>query len=625
MPTSALASVLGSLIFPALISSAAGSSYQSPSTCSEFETRFLKPVKVKSAGPNELKLRRLIEGSWDYSMQEYPEWATYVGYPGQNSRWSEYTLQARDRRNKILDCQIALAKQINPKQLSTKDRLNFELFQQKLDYQKQYTQFDADLILITQLDGIHIHLPDIISANPKQKYKDFEDILTRLNNVPTLIEQIQGLMRAGIEKKFTHVRFLMEKVPGQIDVLINSDYAKNPIYREFQDLPHFLTAEQKITIQAKAKEAISSKVIPAFKNLKKFIETEYIPKCRTDIAATSLPKGASYYALSAKVQTTTDWDAKRIHELGLSEVNRILKEMEMLKNSLNFKGDLKAFNKHLNSSSQFFHKDPNDLIAGYREISKRIDPELPRLFKTLPRLTYGVKAMADYKGASGPTAYYQPGSPSAGRAGYFEANTYDLKSRPIWEMEALTLHEAVPGHHFQIALAQEMSELPEFRKNEGYTAFVEGWGLYAESLGYDLGLYKDPYSKYGQLVYDMWRAVRLVVDTGMHSLGWSKDKALDYMVEKVGKPRFDIENEINRYITWPGQALAYKVGQLKFLDLKEKSRRQLGENFDVREFHEEVLRHGAVPLSTLESLHEAWLKKAAANLKTTTSPKGSSN
>lgn len=597
---------------------------RSPATCPEFETRFMKPVKPKNSGPTELKLRRLIEGSWDYWMREYPEWATYVGYPDQNDRWSEYTLEARTRRNKILDCQIHFTKQIAAAQLSPKDKLNLELFRQKLDFQKQFSQFDHDLILVTQLDGIHLNLPDLVAASPRQKYKDFEDTLTRLNQIPVVLDQIQSLMKTGVEKKYTHVKFLMEKVPAQIEVLLNSDYAKNPIYRDFQELPSFLTETQKLSIQAKAKEIIGTKVIPAFKKFKKFIETEYIPKCRTDIAALSLPKGASLYALSARVQTTTDWDSKRIHELGISEVARIQKEMEALKDSVKFNGDLKTFNKHINSSSQFFYKDPKDLIAGYREISKRIDPELPGLFKTLPRLPYGVKAMPEYKGSSAPTAYYQPGSPATGRAGYFEANTVDLKSRPIWEMEALTAHEAVPGHHLQIALAQEMSELPEFRKNDGYTAFVEGWALYAESLGYDLGLYRDPYSRYGQLVYDMWRAARLVVDTGMHSMGWSKTKALDYMMEKVGKPRFDIENEIDRYITWPGQALAYKVGQLKFLELKEKSKKQLGEKFDVREFHDEVLRHGAVPMSVLEKLHADWLKKTASS-GPKTAPKNPSN
>ncbi len=594
----------------AAATAAVPAAYQTPATCVEFETRFLKPVPRKNSSPNDYQFRRLIEGSWDYVMQEFPEYATYIGYPGQNARWTEYTVESRNRRFKMVDCQIKFLKQVNPKQLSPQNRLTFELFKQKLDLEKESEKFDSDLIMMTQLDGIQMNLPDLIFAAPKKNFKDFEEVLARLNLLPILLEQTQNMMKLGIEKKYTHVKFLMAKVPAQLDEFIQSDYAKNPVYRQFLELPNFLSENQKLEIQAQAKQAISTKVIPAFKNLKKFIETEYLPKCREEIAAVGLPNGPAYYSFSSRSKTTTDWSAQKIHEIGLTEVARILKEMQSLKESLKFNGDLRAFNKFLNSDSQFIYRDADELISGYRDIAKRVDPELPRLFKTLPRLPYGIKAMPDYKGASGPTAYYQPGSTASGRAGYFEANTFDLKSRPKWEMEALTMHEAVPGHHLQIAIAQELSELPEFRKNEGYTAFVEGWGLYAESLGYDLGMYKDPYSKYGQLVYDMWRACRLVVDTGMHALGWSKQKALDYMLEQVGKSKLDTENEIDRYITWPGQALAYKVGQMKFQELKEKSKKHLGEKFDVREFHDEVLRHGAVPLNVLEKLHAEWLIKA---------------
>lgn len=586
--------------------------YQSPRTCAEFEARFLKNKTVSHRSANEQVFRQWIDGSWDYTMQEYPEYATYVGYPGQNARWMDLSIPARELRLKILDCQINFAKKIQRLSLSPTDQLSYDLFLQSLQLQKEGAQFNTDLIPITQLEGIHSSLPDLIFASPKQSYKDFDDIFARLNSFPKVLEQTENLMRLGIEKKMTHVKFLMMKVPGQIEELVNSDFNKNPIYRDFKELPNFLTDNQKFEIQAKAKEALSTKVLPALKKLKTFIETEYIPKCRDEISAESLPNGLAYYNYSIRLRTTTLWDAKKIHEIGLAEVARLQKEMKALRDSLKFNGDQKAFTKFLNSDSQFFYRDPEDLISGYREIAKRTDPELPKLFKTLPRLPYGVKAMPDYKGSSGPTAYYQPGSPSSGRAGYFEANTFDLKSRPRWEMEALTMHEAVPGHHLQIAIAQELSELPEFRKNEGATAFVEGWGLYAESLGYDLGAYKDPYSRYGQLVYDMWRACRLVVDTGMHAMKWPKQKALDFMLDNVGKAKLDLENEVDRYITWPGQALAYKVGQMKFQELKEKSKKELGEKFDIREFHDEVLRHGAVPLSTLEKLHAEWLKKNLA-------------
>ena len=269
---------------------------------------------------------------------------------------------------------------------------------------------------------------------------------------------------------------------------------------------------------------------------------------------------------------------------------------------------MKDFNNFLLKDQQFYYQDKNQLLVGYRDIAKRIDPELPKLFKTLPRLTYGVKEMAAYKAADAPAAYYLGGSLEAGRAGYFEANTSDLAGRPKWGMEALTLHEAVPGHHLQIAIAQELKGLPDFRRQGFYTAFTEGWGLYAEGLGDQLGLYKSPYSQYGQLTFEMWRAVRLVVDTGMHAKGWSRQQAIDYFNSVLPKAHAEIENEVDRYIADPGQALAYKVGQLKFIAMREKAKEALGEKFDVREFHDELLRHGALPLDVLEKSVGDWIE-----------------
>jgi prolyl oligopeptidase len=281
--------------------------------------------------------------------------------------------------------------------------------------------------------------------------------------------------------------------------------------------------------------------------------------------------------------------------------------MEKIRDEVKFKGDLKAFNRFLLTDKQFYYDDPEALLTGYRDIAKRIDPELPRIFKTLPRLTYGIRAMPAYKAAESPGAYYDEGSLEAGRPGYFTANTTDLPGRPKWGMEALTLHEAVPGHHFQISIAKELRNVPEFRRFRGYTAFVEGWGLYAESLGPEIGLFKDPYSKYGQLTYEMWRSVRLVVDTGIHAKGWSREQAIAYFGEHMAKAKIETENEVDRYITWPGQALAYKVGQLKFRELREKATAELGASFDEREFHDQLLRHGALPMDVLEKTIGAWI------------------
>jgi uncharacterized protein (DUF885 family) len=305
--------------------------------------------------------------------------------------------------------------------------------------------------------------------------------------------------------------------------------------------------------------------------------------------------------------------------LGLKEVARIDGEMKQLVKDIKFKGSYEDFQDFLKEDKQFYYKNPEDLLAGYRDIAKRVDPELIKLFGKLPRLPYGIVAVPAYSEKSQPTAYYNDGSIASGRAGYFYANTYDLKSRPKWEMEALTLHEAVPGHHLQIALASEMENVPEFRKYGFYTSYVEGWGLYAESLGAELGLYKDPYQKYGQLTYEMWRALRLVVDTGIHALGWEREQSIEYMLNNISKPKHDIVVEVDRYIVWPGQATAYKIGELKIKELRHKATDELGDKFDIRKFHDVVLAQGAIPLSVLEKNVDEYIKGEKSKKTTKTS------
>ena len=344
-----------------------------------------------------------------------------------------------------------------------------------------------------------------------------------------------------------------------------------------------------------------------------YLAGTYLPACRESIAALALPNGAANYAFRIRVETTTNLTSQQIHEIGLAEVKRIHAEMEKVIASVGFKGSFHDFTEFLRTDARFFYDKPDDLVNAYRIIAKRIDPELAHLFGKLPRLPYGVCVIPDFKAPSQTTAYYQDGAPSAGRPGCYFVNTYKLDARPKWEMEALTLHESVPGHHLQISLAQELADVPEFRRHVGYTAFVEGWALYGESLGEELGMYKDPYSKFGQLSYEMWRAVRLVVDTGMHSLGWTRQQAIDYFRENTGKTDQDVTSEIDRYIVWPGQALAYKIGQLKIRGLRAEAEKKLGTKFDVRKFHDAVLEDGAVPLSVLEAHMMHWMDSQAVD------------
>jgi len=375
----------------------------------------------------------------------------------------------------------------------------------------------------------------------------------------------------------------------------------------FVNLPPTVSGEDATRLRAEAAKTYTSTVRPAFQRLHAFLTERYIPEARTTEGASALPDGAAYYAWKIKVHTSTDFTAQQIHELGLKEVKRIRAEMERVKELTGFKGTMAEFFTYLQTDPKFFYTDKDELLRAYRDIAKRADPQLMKLFKTLPRSTYGVIPVPDYAEKSQTTAYYWQGAVETGRPGYFFANTYALNTRPKWEMEPLTLHEAVPGHHLQISLSQEMGDLPAFRRFGGYTAFVEGWGLYAESLGEEMGFYADPYAKFGQLTYEMWRAVRLVIDTGLHSMGWSREQAINYFKQNAGKNEHDIVVEVDRYIVTPGQALAYKLGELKFKELRAFATKELGAKFDVRLFHDQVLKNGAVPLSLLDEQVRAWV------------------
>ena len=368
-----------------------------------------------------------------------------------------------------------------------------------------------------------------------------------------------------------------------------------------------MTEEDKDRIVKQAESIVETEVYPAFEKLYDFLVEEYIPNSNESIALSDNPDGKEWYKHRARQFTTTQLQPKEIHDLGLNEVARIKAEMDDVIVKSGFEGSFDEFTNFLRTDPQFYAKTEEELLSGYRDIAKKADPELPKLFGKLPRMPYGIIEIPSYAAKSQTTAYYRGGSQKDGRAGYFYANTYALNTRPKWEMEALTLHEAMPGHHLQISLAKELPETHPLIQNLSYTGFVEGWGLYAESLGTEMGFYKDPYSKFGQLTYEMWRAVRLVVDTGMHYFGWSRDEAINYFAANTPKSLHDIEVEIDRYISWPGQALAYKIGELKFKDLRRRATETLGDKFDIREFHDELHKKGALPLDILDEQMNNWL------------------
>lgn len=553
------------------------------------------------------QLQKLFNEDWEWRKRNYPEGASSYGDNRYNNKLTDISVEAIAERNeydKVILKKISL---INKNELNTHDLLSYDLFFKEKESSVNGQHFNSEYFIIDQLDGPQLGFARMIQNMPYNSILDYENYLSRLNAFPKYAEQIIKLLQLGIETKWVQPAIPLRSVQSQIEDQLVSNIEESIYYSPCKKFPKDFSIEEKNKLSKESKKVISEIVFPAFKKLLDFINNSYLPKCRTNISIQSIPDGGDYYEYLIQRRTTTKKSAKEIHEIGNSEVARIRSLMEKVISSLNFKGTFNDFLIFLRTDPQFYYTKPEDLITGYREIAKRVDGELPKLFAELPRLSYGVKAFPDYEAPAQTTARYYSGASDGTRAGYFMANTYKLETRPKYEMEALTIHEAMPGHHLQIARAQELKNLPEFRRQGGYTAFVEGWALYSESLGEDMGFYSDPYSKFGQLTYEMWRACRLVIDTGIHAFNWSRDQSIDHMKYNSAKSENDIAVEIDRYIVWPAQALAYKIGELKIKELKEKAKSKLGNKFDIRKFHNAILDNGALPLDILEIQIDNWI------------------
>ncbi len=570
------------------------------------------------------KFRTHLDEDWKQWMTEYPEVATATGYPGQNRRWADDSAAGIEARKKHLRDSLAALKAISREALPAGEQLNYDLYRELLETAQEGLQFGDDpmpfrnvvprnlWMPINQMEGVQQGAAETIASMPHQSVADYENILARLESLPTVVQQNIALLHEGLKRGYTPPKVALRDVPKQIADLIPADPMASALLQPFTEFPSGFPEAERARLTARATSIYANGVAPAFQKLHDYVATTYLRACRESIAAVALPQGAAAYAFHVRWQTTTNLTPQQIHEIGLSEVKRIRAEMDKVIAAAGFKGSFHDFTEFLRTDPRFYYDEPEDLVNGYRIIAKKIDPELAHLFGKLPRLPYGVCVIPEFKAPSQTTAYYQPGAPSAGRPGCYFVNTFNLHARPKWEMEALSLHEAVPGHHLQISLAQEMEDAPEFRRHVGYSAFVEGWALYSESLGEELGLYKDPYSKFGQLSYEMWRAVRLVVDTGMHAMGWTREQAIQFFKDNTGKTDQDITVEVDRYIVWPGQALAYKLGQLKIRELRAEAEKRLGAKFDERKFHDAVLENGAVPLNVLEAHMKRWMDEQAA-------------
>jgi uncharacterized protein (DUF885 family) len=576
------------------------------------------PGRAADQPPAARQFRAYLEDDWKRWMIEYPEAATGVGFPGQNRRWTDDSPQGIAARKQHLRDSLAKVKSFVRASLPEHEQLNYDLYLELLTTADEGLQYGDDpwpfrnvvpgnlWMPMTQMEGVQQGAAATIANMPNRTAADYEDILARLAALPAFVQQQQALLQEGLKRGYSPPKLMLRDLPKQIADLTPADPLQSALLQPFTEFPAAIAEADRKRLTNRAEEIYTVSVAPAFKSLHDYVAGTYIPACRATIAATALTNGAAAYAFHVRWQTTTNLTPQQIHELGLSEVKRIRVEMDKVITTAQFHGTFHEFTEFLRNDPHFYYDNAEDLVNGYRIIDKRIDPELAHEFGKLPRLTYGVTPIPAFKAPSQTTAYYQDGAPDVGRPGAFFVNTYKLNARPKWEMEALSLHESVPGHHLQISLAQELDGLPEFRKHIGYSAFVEGWALYSESLGEELGLYKDPYSKFGQLSYEMWRAVRLVVDTGMHSMGWTREQAIQFFKDNTGKTDQDIIVEVDRYIVWPGQALAYKLGQLKIRQLRTAAETQLGDKFNVRFFHDAVLENGAVPLSILEQHVQQW-------------------
>ncbi|HEY2344914.1 MAG TPA: DUF885 domain-containing protein [Xanthomonadaceae bacterium] len=564
------------------------------------------PAHAQSPGAAAQSLHGLFDAEWERGLAESPESASSNGDLRFNDRWSDQSLDAIHHREAEERAALDRLHGIDRKALSPADQLDYDTFEWELQHSVARQKFREYLQPVSSGGGVQTAdgLAEVLPFATVQNYRDW---LKRMDAVPTLVDQSIALMQEGVREHNTPPKVLLERARGQIAAQVVDDPAKSPFYRPFLKFPDAIPAADRAQLQAEAQRIVRGRVVPAYRKLSTYFNDDYFPKARDSIAAADLPDGRAYYDFLASYYTTTDLTAEQIHAIGLREVARIHAEMEKVKDQTGFKGTMPEFFTYLRSDPRFFEKTPEALFERYAATAKRIDPTLVKAFRTLPRLPYGVRPIPANAAPDSTTAYYQPGAADGSRPGYYYVNLYKPEVRPTWEMMPLTLHEAVPGHHLQFARELELPGEPMFRKTAYFVAYSEGWALYSEQLGYDLGLYDDPYDRFGQLTYEMWRAVRLVVDTGMHSMGWSRAQAIAYFKDNAAKTDQDIVNEIDRYISDPGQALAYKIGQMKISELREKARRELGPGFDLRDFDDAVLETGSVPLAVLEKHIDAWI------------------
>jgi uncharacterized protein (DUF885 family) len=556
-------------------------------------------------------LDALTERYFEKKLELSPVFATYIGDERYNDRLENPASPKYAAAQKAIaeDC-LAGAKRIDPNSLDAKARLTYDVLVEECQLALEEVKFPGYLLPLDQMysmSSLFAVFGSGQSAQPFRNAKDYENFLKRSKGFVEWVDQSIASMREGAKRGVTQPRVAMVKVVPQLREVAVEKPEDSIFWQAVKAMPASIPAAERTRLTAAYRTAISQDILPAYRRLADFIEKEYLPQTRTTVAWTALPEGKAWYAFQVRAQTTTDMTPEAIHELGLREVARIRGEMEAVKRQVGFKGDLHAFFKHLQDDPKFYFDSSEDVVAGFRQVKKRIDALLPKLFSDFPKADYEVRAVEPFRAASSAGAFYDPPSADGSRPGIFYVNTYNLKAQPKFGVETLSLHEAAPGHHFQIAIQQEVADLPRFRRFGGYNAYQEGWALYAESIGKELGVFTDPYQWYGRLSDEMLRAMRLVVDTGLHIKGWSREQAVAYMLDNSSLAESDVIAEVERYIVRPAQALGYKVGQIRIAQMRAKAEKALGPKFNVKAFHSAILRDGAMPLDVLEKKMDRWI------------------
>lgn len=554
-------------------------------------------------------LEDYLNDYWNHILQFNPTFATYIGDHRYDDVLEDLSEQAVSDKIDYFKDLLAKIEKIDKASISKKNQINFDLLRETLFHHIQFYHFKTHYLPLDHLSGQHIDFPQIIEFHPFKSRIDIENYIRRLNAFPRLIDQIIENLQDGIKHKITGFNKSMEYVEKQVETFAKYNPEENPLFIPVLKLSDDFPAREKEEVKCVIKKAISSRIKPAYEKLYRYLTREYKKHSRENEGIWALPDGTEIYRFFVKYHTSTDLSPEEIHNIGKEEVSRISGELNKIMDKMGFAGTVRELAEHLKHRKDLYPADSREILTRFKDILARMDKRLPDFFGRLPEAGYDIKEIEKYREQAAPAAYYYPPPKDFSRPAYFYVNTYKPEMQAVFMMESLAFHEAVPGHHLQIALMQEQIDLPEFRRYEGSTAFIEGWALYAERLAKEMGFYRDIYSEYGRLTNEIWRAVRLVIDTGIHFYKWSRNDCINYCREHTGLEDHAIEVEVDRYIVIPGQALAYKIGELHILKLREKAEKTFGSRFNIREFHERILENGAVPLNLLEALMNEWMHR----------------